>query len=64
MRKLNIEFPAVVDNMDNAVELNYAEWPDRLYLVGKDGKILYKSGVGPAGFKPRELEGALEKLAP
>jgi hypothetical protein len=61
VRKLNIEIPTVVDNMDNAVELNYAGWPDRLYLVGKDGRIRYKSAPGPAGFKPAELQGAIDK---
>ena len=61
VRKLNIEFPTVVDEMDNAAELNYAGWPDRLYLVGRDGRILYKSAPGPAGFKPAELEHAIEE---
>ncbi|MBI3208962.1 MAG: deiodinase [Candidatus Solibacter usitatus] len=61
VRKLNIEFPAVVDNMDNTTELNYSAWPDRLYLVGKDGRITYKSGPGPQGFKPPELEAAIRK---
>ena len=38
--------------------------PDRLYLVGKDGKITYAGGRGPRGFKPDELEDAIrEELA-
>ncbi len=61
-RKLDIRFPALVDNMDNTVELAYNGWPDRLYLIGKDGKILYKSGPGPAGFKPPELETAIKDV--
>lgn len=52
----------LIDNMDNAVEEAYAAWPDRLYVVGKDGAIVYKGGAGPQGFNPREMEEALEKL--
>jgi len=60
--KLDIKFPMVIDGMDNNTEQAYAAWPDRLYIVGKDGKIVYKSGPGPAGFKAAELAAALEKL--
>jgi type I thyroxine 5'-deiodinase len=59
--KLDIRFPTLVDKMDNKVELAYAGWPDRLYLVGKDGRILYKSRPGPRGFLPAELESAIKR---
>ena len=59
--KLDIHFPTVVDKMDNKVELAYAGWPDRLYLVGKDGRVIYKSAIGPQGFKSAELEAAITK---
>jgi hypothetical protein len=62
VRKLDIKFPAVVDNMDNKVELDYCGWPTRQYLIGKDGKIAYKGGPGPMGLKPPELEAAIRKL--
>ena len=61
VRKLNIGFPTVVDNMDNAVELDYAAWPDRLYLVGRDGRIAFKGAPGPGGFRPPELEAAIQR---
>lgn len=60
VRNLGIEFPAVVDALDNAVERSYTAWPDRLYLIGKDGKIKYKSAPGPRGFRPPELEAAIK----
>jgi type I thyroxine 5'-deiodinase len=62
IRKLDIRFPALVDGMDNAVELAYAGWPDRLYLIGRDGRVVYKSRPGPQGFVPAELEGAIRKM--
>jgi Iodothyronine deiodinase len=62
VRKLDIKFPAVVDGMDNKVELDYSGWPTRQYLVGKDGRIVYKGGPGPMGLKPPELEAAIRKI--
>lgn len=69
MAKLALEpIPAVLDRVDDKVNTAYKGWPDRLYLVGKDGKIAYDGGRGPFGFKPDELEKAiiaeLEKIKP
>lgn len=49
-----------VDEMDDAVNKAYAGWPTRLYLIGKDGSVVYAGGLGPFGFKPAELEKAIE----
>jgi type I thyroxine 5'-deiodinase len=62
VRKLGIKFPAIVDGIDNRTEMAYTGWPDRLYLIDKDGKLVYKSKPGPFGFKPAELEAALKGL--
>jgi Iodothyronine deiodinase len=51
--------PALVDGLDNRVAEAYDAAPDRLYLVGKDGRIAYRSGPGPYGFRPDELEQAI-----
>lgn len=57
---LGIEFPALVDGIDNATEQAYTGWPDRLYLIDKDGRVAYKSAAGPFGFKPADLEAAIK----
>ena len=62
VRKLGIKFPAIVDGFDNQTESAYTGWPDRIYLIDKDGRIVYKSKPGPFGFKPDELEAALKNL--
>jgi hypothetical protein len=36
--------------------------PSRLYLIDGAGKVAYKSGRGPFGFKPAELEHSLVLL--
>jgi thiol-disulfide isomerase/thioredoxin len=64
MTKLGIELPAVVDGADNRVERAYTGWPDRLYVVDRDGKIAYKSAAGPFGFKTDDVEAKLRSLVP
>ena len=64
MTSLGITFPALVDEPDNRVERDYTGWPDRLYVVDRDGRISYKSAPGPFGFKPAEVEATLKRLLP
>ena len=60
MVKLALEMPAVADEMDDAVAKAYAGLPERLYLIGRDGVVDYKGGLGPMFFKPSEWEEAIE----
>ena len=59
--RLGLKLPAVVDWFDDATEKAYTGWPDRLYLIGVDGRVAYKSKPGPFGFKPDALEAALRE---
>jgi hypothetical protein len=63
VRKLGIKFPALIDGFDNRVEAAYTGWPDRLYLIGSDGRVLYKSKPGPFGFHAEELAVAIRKMS-
>lgn len=62
--KLGIELPAIVDGPDDRVERAYTGWPDRLYVIDRDGRIAYKSAAGPFGFKPAQVEATLKQLIP
>lgn len=64
VRKLHIAFPALLDSVENRVEKDYTGWPDRLYLVGVDGRIRYKSEAGPFGFAPDKLAKELAAAVP
>ena len=55
-KHLELGMPLVVDTIDDHVGNLYSGMPDRLYLIDSDGKVSYKSGRGPFGFKPGELE--------
>lgn len=59
---LNIKGPLVVDELDNKVGRTYGGWPDRLYLIDREGRVAFRSAPGPFGFNPRELEQSLVLL--
>lgn len=56
---LHMTIPLVVDGIDNRVGEAYSGFPDRLYLIDRHGKVAFKSGRGPFGFIPREMEQSL-----
>ena len=60
-RKLGIEIPALLDDMGDSTEKAYTAWPDRLYVIDREGRLAYKSKAGPFGFKPGEMEDALKR---
>ena len=62
--KLGIEFPALLDGIDNATDIAYTGWPDRLYVIDREGRIAHKSGPGPFGFEPQGVAETLRKLLP
>ncbi|MCH7591445.1 MAG: deiodinase [Planctomycetes bacterium] len=60
--RLKLSMPVVVDTMDNRVDIQYAAWPERMFVVDRNGKIIYAGKQGPWGFKPKAAEKALKKL--
>ena len=58
--RLRTRIPVLLDGVDDAVALAYGGWPDRLYLIGRDGLIAFQGQRGPDGFKPEELAHAIE----
>ena len=51
----------VIDDMNDTTCNLYSAWPDRLYLVGWDGRIAFAGDPGPRGFKLELLEDAIRK---
>lgn len=62
MKDLKLSIPCLVDDMENTAQKAYAGWPDRLYVIDAEGKVVYQGGPGPRGFRPDEAERALKKL--
>ena len=53
--RLKLSMPVLVDGIDNKVDGLYAGWPERMFVVGRDGKVAYAGTQGPWGFKPEEV---------
>jgi hypothetical protein len=60
--KLGLGIPTLVDGMDNAAAEAFSAWPERIYIIGSDGRIAYKGGPGPYEFNPQEASEALGRL--
>ncbi len=60
--RLNISIPCVLDDMKATAQKAYSAWPDRLYIVDRQGMIAFVGSRGPWGFKPAEMEKSLKKL--
>jgi type I thyroxine 5'-deiodinase len=60
---LKLSMPTLIDGEDNRVNRSYGAWPDRLYVIGIDGKVAYQGAPGPKGFRPGEVVEWLKKNA-
>ena len=58
--RLRTRIPMLLDDLDDAVASAYGGWPDRPYLIGRDGRVAFRGDVGPFGFKPEELAAAID----
>jgi Iodothyronine deiodinase len=58
--RLDISIPTLIDDMENSTDQKYYALPDRLYLVGRNGRIAYRGAPGPWGFVAAELEKAIQ----
>ncbi len=59
--QMDVETETLLDDIDNTAMACYAAWPERLYVIGTDGRIIYKGGMGPFYFDPDEVEELLLK---
>lgn len=58
-RLLNPTIPLLVDAIDDRVGNAYSGMPARLYIIDQQGRIAYRGGRGPFGFKVGEMEQSL-----
>ncbi len=64
VKRFHYQMPLAIDDMSNRAEKLYAGWPERLYVVETDGRIVYKGEPGPFGYHPEELVDWLAKRFP
>ncbi|MGA8028564.1 MAG: tetratricopeptide repeat protein [Bryobacteraceae bacterium] len=62
-RQLHLPFPAVVDTISDTVETAYAAWPSRLFVIAKNGRVLYSTRLTELDFRPHEIEAVLRQMS-
>jgi alkyl hydroperoxide reductase subunit AhpC len=54
----NIRFPIIVDTLDGKIHRSYGTWPNALFVIQKDGRLIFRSNMA----NDRELRQFLEDL--
>src|SRR5205823_1699087 len=62
VKQFEAPIPTLVDPMDDPFNAAFAAWPDRIYVLDAAGKVAYKGGPGPGGFRVAEVPPVLQKL--
>ena len=62
VERLKYRIPVAIDPLDGRAEKAFAAWPERIYIIGRDGRVLFKGDMGPFGFKPDKAEASLARV--
>jgi alkyl hydroperoxide reductase subunit AhpC len=54
----NVEFPIIVDSLDGAIHRSYGLWPVALFVIRRDGQLVYQSNIA----YPHDLQQFVEEL--
>jgi type I thyroxine 5'-deiodinase len=54
VERFHYKLPLAIDGLDNRAGEVFAGWPERVYVIDRGGKIVYKGEMGPFGFHPEE----------
>jgi iodothyronine deiodinase-like protein len=63
-RRFHYGVPLAVDGIDNRAERLYSGWPERLYVLDENLRIVYKGEPGPFGYHPEQVEAWLARRFP
>ena len=54
----NVQFPIIIDGLDGKIHRCYGDWPNALFVIHKDGRLIFRSNMA----NHRELRQVLEDL--
>jgi peroxiredoxin len=40
-----VRFPVLIDNLDGRIHRDYGSWPNALFVIHKDGRLVYRSNM-------------------
>ncbi len=52
VKEKKLTIPCLIDNMDDKANKAYQAYPDRVFLIRKDGRLAVAGDRGPWGFAP------------
>lgn len=55
----NIQFPILVDHLDGRIHRAYGVWPNALFVIHKDGRLVFRSNMANHGELREFLEGLI-----
>jgi hypothetical protein len=61
VKRQKYPLPFGIDDMNNAADLAYSAWPERLYVIDEQGRIAFAGGIGPFKYDPQEVRAWLTK---
>lgn len=61
--RLNFEMPMALDHMSNEADIAYSALPERLFVIDREARIDWHSGMGPWGFDVDGWEKAIGEIA-
>jgi len=64
VKRFHYPIPMAIDPMSNAADRIYGGWPERIYIIDEEGKVVYRGGLGPFGYHPEEARAWLAKRFP
>jgi peroxiredoxin len=41
----NVQFPIIVDDLDGKIHRSYGTWPNALFVIHKDGRLVFRSNM-------------------
>jgi alkyl hydroperoxide reductase subunit AhpC len=41
----NVQLPIIVDNLEGTIHRNYGTWPNALFVIHKDGRLIFRSNM-------------------
>jgi hypothetical protein len=55
IKRFNYPIAFGIDDMNNTANDLYAAWPERLYIIDENGRVVYRGGMGPFHYDPEEV---------
>ena len=59
LANVRFDFPTLLDEIGDAIDIAYAAHPTRIYVIDKDGKVAFRSGMGP---RDLDVDGAVAAI--